>query len=115
MSSNLPDKVKGVMLRNFRHPWSGRDPGREAAAADDLPQVIPDIRVTDRDLLPYALEHAMVDVKLYLMVGSADALPYFRPRHLHQNGSQSGAGPNHRRNEAGGSRLQVSSSELLSK
>lgn len=42
----------------------------------DLRQVIPGIRVAGIDLSSYAIEHAMPDVKPYLVVGSADALPY---------------------------------------
>jgi len=42
----------------------------------DFRQVIPGIRVAGIDLSPYAIEHAMLEVKPYLVVGSADALPY---------------------------------------
>jgi SAM-dependent methyltransferase len=42
----------------------------------DFRQVIPGIRVAGIDLSSYAIEHAMPDVKPYLAVGSADALPY---------------------------------------
>jgi SAM-dependent methyltransferase len=42
----------------------------------DLRQVIPGIRVAGIDLSSYAIETAMPDVKPYLVVGSADALPY---------------------------------------
>jgi SAM-dependent methyltransferase len=42
----------------------------------DFRQVIPGIRVAGIDLSFYAIEHAMPDVKPYLVVGSADALPY---------------------------------------
>ena len=42
----------------------------------DFRQVIPGIRVTGLDLSPYAIEHAMHDIRPFLVVGSADALPY---------------------------------------
>ena len=42
----------------------------------DFRQVIPGIRVAGLDLSPYAVEHAMDDVKPFLVVGSADDLPY---------------------------------------
>ena len=42
----------------------------------DFRQVIPGIRVAGLDLSPYAVAHAMDDVKPFLVVGSADALPY---------------------------------------
>jgi hypothetical protein len=42
----------------------------------DFRQVIPGIRVAGLDLSPYAVEHAMHDIRPFLVVGSADALPY---------------------------------------
>jgi len=42
----------------------------------DFCQVIPGIRVAGLDLSPYAIEHAMHDVRPFLVVGSADDLPY---------------------------------------
>ena len=42
----------------------------------DLRQVIPGIRVAGLDLSSYAIEHALADVRPFLVVGSAEALPY---------------------------------------
>jgi SAM-dependent methyltransferase len=42
----------------------------------DFRQVIPDIRVAGLDLSSYAIEHALPDVRPFLVLGSAEALPY---------------------------------------
>ncbi len=42
----------------------------------DLRQVIPGITVAGIDISSYAIEHAMADVKPFLRVGNAKALPY---------------------------------------
>jgi SAM-dependent methyltransferase len=42
----------------------------------DLRAVVPGLDVAGVDISPYAVAHAMEDVKPFLVVGSADALPY---------------------------------------
>jgi SAM-dependent methyltransferase len=42
----------------------------------DFGQVVPGIRVAGVDISPYAVEHAMEDVRPFCIVGTADALPY---------------------------------------
>jgi len=42
----------------------------------DLRQVVPGVRVAGVDISEYAVIHAMDDVRRFLIVGSADALPF---------------------------------------
>jgi cyclopropane fatty-acyl-phospholipid synthase-like methyltransferase len=42
----------------------------------DFRQAIPGVRVAGLDISPYAVKHAMDDVKAVLAVGSAEALPF---------------------------------------
>lgn len=49
--------AKGFLLHDFLH-------------------VMPGVRVAGVDISPYAIEHAMADVQPYLVVGSADRLPF---------------------------------------
>jgi len=42
----------------------------------DLRQVIPGVKVAGLDISTYAIGHAMTDVKPFLVVGSAESLPY---------------------------------------
>ncbi len=42
----------------------------------DFAHILPGIRVAGVDISPYAIEHAMEDVKPFLVIGSADSLPF---------------------------------------
>jgi SAM-dependent methyltransferase len=42
----------------------------------DFVHVLPGIRVAGLDISSYAIEHAMEDVKPFLVIGSADSLPF---------------------------------------
>lgn len=42
----------------------------------DFVHILPGIRVAGLDISSYAIEHAMEDVKPFLVVGSADSLPF---------------------------------------
>jgi SAM-dependent methyltransferase len=42
----------------------------------DFLQVVPDVRIAGVDISAYALEHAMDDVRPFLVIGSADRLPF---------------------------------------
>jgi SAM-dependent methyltransferase len=42
----------------------------------DFRQVVPGIETAGLDVSPYAIEHAMDDVRPFCVVGTADALPY---------------------------------------
>jgi len=42
----------------------------------DFAHILPGIRVAGLDVSPYAIEHAMEDVQPFLVIGSADNLPF---------------------------------------
>jgi ubiquinone/menaquinone biosynthesis C-methylase UbiE len=50
--------------------------GAKGFLLHDFLRVVPGVRVAGVDISAYAVDHAMDDVKPFLVVGSADALPY---------------------------------------
>jgi SAM-dependent methyltransferase len=67
-------------MRDFYHLRAGHrvlDVGcAKGFLLHDLRQVIPGVRVAGVDISPYALGRAVADVRPFLVIGSADALPF---------------------------------------